>query len=128
MAPVLFAIVLSACGGDGAGDTGNEGVTAGGDTGGPGYGAGVASAAPTGAADLTIMDFAFHPSTLEVTEGQTIAVANEDSVTHTFTSDDGTVDQRVGAGQSLEVTLSGVSSGGFHCEIHPSMTGNLQVS
>lgn len=111
---VAFALLAAACGGGGTEGGG------GGETGGGGGGTG-------GGADLTIANFAFEPSTLRVVEGQTITVTNEDSVAHTFTTDDGAVDVRIGGGETVEVTLSGVSSGGFHCEIHPSMTGTLEV-
>ena len=108
---LAFALLAAACGGGGTGGGG------GGETGGGGG----------GRADLTIANFSFEPSTLQVSEGQTITVTNEDSVAHTFTTDDGAVDVQVGGGETVEVTLSGVSSGGFHCEFHPSMTGTLEV-
>ncbi len=112
---VAFALLAAACGG---GRTGGGG---GGEAVGGGGGVG-------GGADLTIANFAFEPSTLRVGEGRTITVTNEDSVAHTFTTDDGAVDVEVGGGETVEVTLSGVSGGGFHCEFHPSMTGTLEVA
>ncbi|HWO70578.1 MAG TPA: cupredoxin domain-containing protein [Actinomycetota bacterium] len=113
---LAFALLAAACGGGGTGG-GGTGGGGGGETGGGGG----------GRADLTIANFSFEPSTLQVSEGQTITVTNEDSVAHTFTTDDGAVDVQVGGGETVEVTLSGVSSGGFHCEFHPSMTGTLEV-
>ncbi len=112
---LALALLAAACGG-GGGAGGGPSPSPVGETGGGGA-----------AADVTIANFAFEPSTLRVSEGQTITVTNEDSVAHTFTTDDGAVDQQVGPGETVEITLTGVSSGGFHCEFHPSMTGTLEV-
>ena len=114
----MFALTLLAasCGGDeetppaGGGDGGSESESGGG-----------------GGADLTIVDFSFSPNDLSVTEGQTITISNIGETSHTFTTDDGTVDQEIGPGESVDVTLTGVSSGGFHCRFHSQMTGNLTV-
>ncbi|MEO8476543.1 MAG: cupredoxin domain-containing protein [Actinomycetota bacterium] len=93
------------------------------------------STAPTGGgvvpttAAIGIADLAFEPSTLTVASGSTtITVTNSDTVTHTFTLDDGSVDESIDPGQSVEVTVDLTASTGFHCKIHPSMTGTLQVA
>jgi plastocyanin len=112
----LFALTLLAasCGGDeepaGGGDGGTETEGGGG-----------------GGADLTIVDFSFSPQDLSVTEGQTITVTNIGETSHTFTTDDDAIDEEIGPGDTVEVTLTGVSSGGFHCRFHSQMTGNLTV-
>jgi plastocyanin len=80
-----------------------------------------------GGADLTVVDFGFSPSELSVTEGQTITVTNIGETSHTFTTDDEVIDQTIGVGETVEVTLAGVSSGGFHCRFHTQMTGTLTV-
>ena len=110
----LFALTLltAACGGDeeppADGGNGGEETDGGG-----------------GGADLTIVDFSFSPQDLSVTEGQTITITNIGETSHTFTTDDDAIDQTVGAGETVEVTLTGVASGGFHCRFHSQMTGNL---
>ena len=114
----LFALTLLAasCGGD-------EEPTGGG-------GGGGATESPTeggGGADLTIVDFSFSPQDLSVTEGQTITVSNIGETSHTFTTDDGAVDETIGAGDTVEITLTGVTTRGFHCRFHSQMTGNLTV-
>jgi plastocyanin len=81
-----------------------------------------------GGADLTIVDFSFSPQDLSVTEGQTITITNIGEASHTFTTDDGAVDEEIGPGDTVEVTLTGVTSGGFHCRFHSQMTGNLTVA
>ena len=86
------------------------------------------SPADGGGADLTIVDFGFSPTELSVTEGQAITITNTGDVSHTFTTDDDAIDQTISAGETLEVTLTGVASGGFHCRFHTQMTGTLTVA
>ena len=113
----LFALTLlaAACGGDNTPPAGDGGSPS-------------ESASSGGGADLTIVDFAFSPTELSVTEGQTITVTNTGSVSHTFTTDDGAIDQTISAGETVDVTLTGVTSGGFHCRFHSQMTGTLTVA
>ena len=80
-----------------------------------------------GGADLTIVDFGFSPTELSVTEGQTISVTNIGDTSHTFTTEDGAVDETIGVGETVDVTLTGVTSGGFQCRFHPTMQGTLTV-
>ena len=110
----VLSLVAAACGGD---DT----------TSGNGGGGSPSEGGGGGGADLTIVDFAFSPKDLSVTEGQRITVTNNGSVAHNFTTDDGTVDETVSAGETEQITLTGVKSGGFHCRFHPQMTGTLTV-
>ena len=124
----VLALVLAACGGDDdPGDATGEttsGSTATGSTGSTG------STASTGAAGgdaITIASFAFDPSSLQVSGPTTITVTNDDSATHTFTTDDGSIDEEVPAGESVEVDVDISADTGFHCRIHPSMTGTLTV-
>jgi plastocyanin len=111
---VVATFALVACGGD----DGNGGGTG---SAGPAEGAGGATG------EITISGFAFNPSTLDVQPSDTITVVNDDSTDHTFTADDGSFDEELAPGDSVEVTLEGNSGDevGFHCEIHPSMTGTL---
>jgi plastocyanin len=78
-----------------------------------------------GAGTLTIADIAFSPSSVTAGDGGTLTITNEDSVTHTFTMDDGSVDEEVPGGGSIEVTIT--AAGPFHCNIHPSMTGTVSL-
>jgi plastocyanin len=80
-----------------------------------------------GGPDLTTVDFGFSPQELSVTEGQTIEVANIGETSHTFTTDDGAVDETIGAGETIEIELTGVTNGGFHCRFHSQMVGTLTV-
>jgi plastocyanin len=113
---VALSLLAAACGGDEtpqAGDGGSPSESA--STGG-------------GGSDLTIVDFGFSPTELSVTEGQTISITNTGDVSHTFTTDDDAIDQTISPGETVDVTLTGVASGGFHCRFHSQMTGTLTVA
>ena len=120
MLAALFALTLlaAACGGDDDGGNGGDG-------------GGNGEESPTeegaGGADLTTVDFAFSPTELSVTEGQTITISNIGETSHTFTTEDGAIDETIGAGETVEVDLTGASSGEFHCRFHPQMVGTLTV-
>jgi plastocyanin len=88
------------------------------------------TASPTegdGGADLTIVDFSFSPSNLRVSDGDSITVANIGDTSHTFTTEDGAIDETVGPGEEIEVPIEGVSTQEFHCRFHSQMTGKLTV-
>lgn len=81
---------------------------------------------------LTIKDFAFRPNTLSAPGGQqsTVTITNQDSVTHSFTLNDGGVSRDVPPGQTVQVTVPFPASGtaGFHCRFHATMTGTLRAA
>lgn len=114
-----LTLVAGACSSDdgGGGDVVDTGT---GDTGGE---------VVPGSAVIGIADQTFEPTTLTVASGSTdITITNADAVDHTFTLDDMSVDETIAAGQSATVTVELTESSGFHCEIHTSMTGTLQVA
>lgn len=120
----VFALTLlaAACGGEE-----DDGLQDGGGTETPTE---TETASPTegdGGADLTIVDFSFSPSNLRVSEGDTITVANIGDTSHTFTTDDGVIDETVGPGEEIEVQIEGVSTQQFRCRFHSQMTGRLTV-
>jgi YVTN family beta-propeller protein len=83
------------------------------------------ASAPNG---ISIANFAFGPSTLTVKAGDEVTFTNNDSVTHTSTSADGTWDSGpLAPGKSYKVTLSTPGTYSFHCSIHPFMTGTVVV-
>ncbi|MGH2580902.1 MAG: cupredoxin domain-containing protein [Actinomycetota bacterium] len=116
-----LVLLLGACGSSSDGGGGGGGAGGGGDGGGGG-----------GGLTITIKDFAFDPDTLSAPGGQQapVTITNEDSVTHSFTLDDGGVSRDVPAGQTVEVTVPFPASAtaGFHCKFHPSMTGTLRAA
>jgi plastocyanin len=115
---IALTLIAASCGGDETppdenGGSPTESPTDGGDGG--------------GGADLTVVDFGFSPTELSVTEGQTITVTNFGEASHTFTTDDGAIDESVGPGDTVQVDLTGAASGGFHCRFHSQMVGTLTV-
>jgi plastocyanin len=83
-----------------------------------------------GGTSITIQSFAFHPNALTLPSGKvTLSVTNDDSVLHSFTLDDGSVSQDIQPGTMEQVAITVPSSGtlGWHCRIHPSMTGTITV-
>jgi plastocyanin len=118
----VLSLVVAACSSDdGGGDTtgttgGATGTTA--ETGSSGG----------GGTTITIAGFAFDPDTITVSGPTEVTITNNDSTTHTFTLDDGSVDQTMDPGATETVTVDVSASTGFHCKIHAQMTGQIEVS
>ena len=110
--PALAAAVLlllTACGGGSDTEATND----------PGGGA---------SATVTAKDFAFSPTAIEASSGETVAVTvtNSDDVQHTFTIDDADIDVVVDPGGSGETEVTvGDTALEFRCRFHPSMTGSI---
>ena len=122
----VVALLAAACGGDddGGGTTASTGGGATGatsETGGGGGGGG-------GGDTITIDDFTFDPSTLTVSGPTEVTVTNNDSAAHTFTADDGSFDVQIEPGATEKVDVDVSKTTGFHCTIHPQMTGTIEVS
>jgi plastocyanin len=79
--------------------------------------------------DITIQNFTFSPSTVQVSSGNNVSVTNNDSTTHTVTSDDGKAFTTgpIDPGQTVSFLAPAPGSYGFHCNIHKSMTATLVV-
>ena len=103
------ALLGAACGGDsgGGGDTGDGG---------------------TSADSLTMVDNAFEPESLTVAADSSLSVTNEGAAAHTFTLEDGDIDEQVSPGASTTVDIA-LEAGEypFECTFHPEMTGTLTV-
>jgi plastocyanin len=97
---VLLAFGLAACGGDDSSGSSNAAVT--------------------------IKDFSF--STKPVKAGESFQVQNKDDTEHTFTSDDGKFDVKVPAGKTVTVDALTAGTYKFHCSIHTTMHGTLDVN
>jgi plastocyanin len=110
LAAVVMAMGAAACSGEGSDPTEPPA-----DDGGP----------VDGVVTVTIAGFAFEPSSVALPAGDTLTIRNEDSAAHTFTMDDGSLDVSLEPGQQVEVTPE--TGGPFHCEIHASMTGTLEL-
>jgi amicyanin len=79
---------------------------------------------------VSINNFAFSPSTISVKVGSKVTWTNNDSVSHTVTSDSGTSinSPTLSPGQSYSVTFANAGSMSYHCTIHPSMHGTIVVT
>lgn len=92
------------------------------------------SPTPVTPADVTItivgmngaLSFSPNPGTIKI--GQTVAWRNADNTTHTATSDTGTFNVSVSPGAtSSPIVMSTAGSFNYHCTIHPTMIGTLNV-
>jgi plastocyanin len=113
---VLPALLLGACGG---GDD-DDGASGSGDSDG--------AATPAGP-EITIEGSAFHGATSART-GSTLTVRNEDDFEHTFTPDvaGSFAAAELDGGGSAEVELPTAGTFAYHCNIHPSMKGTIEVT
>jgi plastocyanin len=118
----VLSVVVAACSSDDNGGSTTD--TTGGATG---------TTAETGSTGgggttITIAGFAFDPDTITVSGPTEVTITNQDSATHTFTLDDGSVDETVEPGATETVTVDVSAATGFHCNIHPQMVGQIEVS
>ncbi len=79
-----------------------------------------------GANSISIVDFAFQPNALTVDSGMTVTWTNNSVyTTHTVTSNTGLFDATLSPGATFKFTFNMKGSFGFHCKIHPTMTGTI---
>lgn len=111
--PVVAAVGLAGCGGEGGASTAD----------------GSPPPARSGAAMIEISDFAYHPGTITVPEGTTITFANHDETAHTATAKSpGAFDtEAIQPGKSATVTLDEAGSFAYYCAFHPFMKGTIEV-
>jgi plastocyanin len=88
----------------------------------------VASAAAV-TTDASIRNFSFSPDPLTIPVGGSVTWTNDDNATHTVTADDGSFDS---GGTSLHGTFTRTfdtaGSFAYHCNVHRSMHGTVQVA
>ncbi|WP_354643735.1 cupredoxin domain-containing protein [Kitasatospora camelliae] len=144
----MAALVLAACSDDDKGSTTSSptptpsptGTTSPRTSPSPTGGAtGTTTASPTGpattslsagATSVTIKNFAFTPSTLNVAPGTLITVTNQDTAAHTLTAESRAFDTGIlSPGQTAVITAPSQSGGSFPflCTIHPQMKGTLTI-
>ncbi len=79
-------------------------------------------------AELSIADFSFRPRTVTIVVGGTVVWSQEDSAPHTVTSDDFIFDSGTMAeGGDFQFTFDTPGTFTYYCEIHPRMTGVIEV-
>jgi plastocyanin len=77
---------------------------------------------------VDIAGFAFSPGSVTVAVGDTVTWANADAQSHTATADDASFDTgTIARNTSKSVTFSTAGTFGYHCKIHPAMTGTVIV-
>jgi plastocyanin len=127
--PILAALSLAACGSDDSSSDSTAGATAEqSQTTAPAE----AETAPSGeavrSAKVEIVDFAYSPATVTVQAGGKVIWQNEDSAEHTVTLDDGSFDSGdLAEGKLKSESFKSPGSFAYHCEIHPEMTGTVEV-
>jgi len=116
---LVLALALAACGGGSGGDTTtpDDGTTAESPT----------TAAGGSGADISIAGFAFSgPSSVPL--GTTVTVTNNDTVSHTWTSDDQVFDSgSLATGDTFEFTFEEAGEYAYFCNFHSEMTGTITV-
>jgi plastocyanin len=83
-----------------------------------------------GAPQITMKNFAFSPTTLNVTAGEKVTVVNEDSVAHTVTASEGGAFDTGSIAGGKSGTFTAPSKAGsypFVCTFHSNMKGTLIV-
>ena len=69
-----------------------------------------------------------YPSEVTGRAGEETVLVNDDDVPHTFTSDDGLFDSdTLQPGGELSIATLPAGEYGFHCSIHPDLTGTLVI-
>ncbi len=83
---------------------------------------------PPAAASVVIKDFSYSPATLTVAKGTAVKWTNSGPSTHTVTSatfDSGNI---AAPGGTFIYTFTTPGTYGYHCSIHPNMTGSITVT
>ena len=118
---LVFSLALfgAACSSN---DSGGGGSSGGGEGGSGGGGGG-------GGTTIVAQNIAFQPDQISVPAGTvSLTVTNKDSVQHTFTLDDDSSSTDLDPGSTQTIELDVTETVGWHCKIHPSMTGTIEVT
>ena len=86
------------------------------------------SSSPASPNAVTLANFAFSPATLTVKAGTTVTWTNNDSTTHTVTSDTGVFNSgNLAPNATFSYTFSTAGTYAYHCSIHSTMKGTIIV-
>lgn len=78
---------------------------------------------------VTISDYLFEPLVLIVPPGTTVTWYNQDSVSHTVTSDTNLFDSgNIAPGKNFSHYFASAGNYGYHCRNHPNMQGQIVVT
>jgi plastocyanin len=113
------AVTLSSCGGGSSTPTTPTPPTNGGNNGTP-------VTIVNGARALTTT--AYNPNPVTVSAGTTVTWTNQDTTTHTATSDSGLFSSgNVGPNGQFSFTFANKGTFTYHCALHPNMVGSVVV-
>lgn len=89
-----------------------------------------APSSTAGTVAVKIANFAFDPPTITAKVGDTVTWTNNDSTAHTATvnSDGSCTTPNIDNGASSGITFSAAGTYDYHCKIHPTMTGKIEVT
>lgn len=118
---VLFAALVACSSSSTSSSTSSSSAT------GSSSGSSSSSGQATGAT-ITIKGFAFSPTPLKAKAGDTITVTNLDNTNHSVTADDNSFDTNPFSSGSKTFTVPTAGTFKFHCKIHSTMTGEIDVS
>jgi len=133
---VALSLGLVACGGSGSDSTstGTETATTTEEAGGANAGSETSESesAPSGEAakseKVQIVEFSYEPDPVVVQAGGKVIWQNEDTAPHTATADDGSFDTgTIEKGKLGSATFKEPGTFTYHCEIHPTMHGTVEV-
>lgn len=86
------------------------------------------SSTPVTTTAISIKNFAFDPNNISVSIGQEVTWTNNDSTTHTIVADDNSFNSGdIKPGQNFKKTFNSAGTVNYHCSIHSSMTGKVEV-
>jgi plastocyanin len=85
----------------------------------------IATASATKSVDID--HFAFHPPTLRIKKGGSVAFTNSSNVTHTATHGGSFDTKRIKPGKTKLVQLNQKGTFAYHCKIHTFMKGKIVV-
>jgi plastocyanin len=133
---VALSLGLVACGGGGSDSTSTatETATTTEEAGGSSAGGETSESepAPSGEAakseKVQIVEFSYEPDPVVVQVGGKVIWQNEDAAPHTATADDGSFDTgTIEKGKLGSATFKEPGTFTYHCEIHPTMHGTVEV-
>ncbi|MBX7132104.1 MAG: hypothetical protein K1X67_05425 [Fimbriimonadaceae bacterium] len=79
--------------------------------------------------DVMIMDFAFSPANITIQPGDTVRWSNHDFVPHTATALNGLFNSgTIFSGGTWSFTFTTAGLANYRCNIHPHMTGSVNVA
>jgi amicyanin len=89
-----------------------------------------APSSTAGTVTVKIANFAFDPPTVTAKVGDTVTWTNNDSTQHTATvnSDESCTTPNIDDGASSGITFTAAGTYDYHCKIHPTMTGKIEVT